>query len=237
MTNEKERLSTSEQWDDFFDEGGQWEKNRGKDQTRRFAEAFCKHTRICLKSGQTLLDSSCALGDALPVLARRFPQAELSACDFSAKAIQRGKEQFGDYASFFVASLDELTGMYDVILSSNTLEHFADYEDKARLLLQHCKTLCVMVPYDERLEGKDLGYDPEQDHIATFRKDSFDFLLEERAATKVHPPKVFFVPKAWSWSLGDWIREFPRSIVRFLLNRPLARNQKQILFELERKAC
>lgn len=232
--NKQEQLSTKDEWDAFFKKDGQWETNRGSEQTRLFAEAFCKHTHIQLESGQSLLDSSCALGDALPVFNEHFPKAELYACDFSTEAIQRCKERFANMASFFLASIEEISGIYDVIYSSNTLEHFTDYKEKARTLLQHCRYLCILVPYNEKRFGKDLEYDPYCHHVVTFREHSFDFLLDEDHAKKIYSPTIFSVPKAWSWSLQDRIIQWSKNIFRPLLKRPIARNKRQILFEIER---
>jgi SAM-dependent methyltransferase len=228
------RLSTKDQWDAFFKKDGQWEANRGREQTRLFAEAFCRHTRIDLENGWSLLDSSCALGDALPVFNKHFPNAQLYACDFSTEAIQRCKERFGNLASFFLSSIEEISSMYDVIYSSNTLEHFTDYKDKARTLLQHCRYLCILVPYNEKRFGKDLEYDPYSHHVVTFHEHSFDFLLEEARAKRICSPSIFTVPKAWSWSLRQWIVQPPKNIARRLLKRPIVQNKRQILFEVER---
>jgi O-antigen/teichoic acid export membrane protein/SAM-dependent methyltransferase len=231
---EKEkRLITSDQWDNFFSPGGQWEINRGREQTRLFANAFCEHTSIDLRNGQTLLDCGCALGDATPVLKKHFPTARLYACDFSTESIRRCKEQFVNIASFFVASIDEISGVFDVIYSSNTLEHFTDYKDKVRIMLQHCRYLCILVPYNEQRFGKDLEYDPYYHHVVTFREHSFDFLLDEGLAKKIYRTKVFAVPNAWSWSRRTWIKQSLKNIIRPLLWLPLARNNKQILFEIE----
>ena len=234
LINKQERLSTSWEWDAFFKEGGSWEANRGRSQTRLFAEAFCRHTSIDLEEGQSLLDSGCALGDALPVLNKRFPKAQLYACDFSTTAIQRCKDHFPELASFFLCPIEGIEDVYDVIYSSNTLEHFCDYREKARQLLQHCRYLCILVPYDEHSKcGKDLEYDPYCHHVVTFREHSFEFLLDEGLAKKIRRPKVFAVPKAWSWTLRTRIKQSLKNVFRLLLKRPLARNGKQILFEIE----
>ncbi len=234
MIKKRERYSNQNQWNAAFEKGGQWETAKGRRQTRLFAEAFCRHICVDLESSQSLLDCGCALGDAFPVFASRFPNARLHGCDLSSVAIHRCKERFFDLASFSVTSMEEVSGMYDMIYSSNTLEHFTDYKEKARNLLQHCRYLCILVPYNETRFGKDLEYEPHSEHVVTFREHSFDFLVDEGHAKKVHPPKVFTVPKAWSWSLSDWIVQPLKNIVRPLLQRPIMRNQKQILYEFER---
>jgi len=170
----------------------------------------------------------------LPVFRKYFPNARLYACDFSAMAVQRSRERFATLATFFVCSIEDMSGMYDAIFSSNTLEHFVDYREKARRLLQHCRYLCILVPYNEKRSGNDLEYDPYSSHVVTFREHSFDFLLDEGLAITIYRPKIFSVPMAWSWTLKEWIIQPPKNIFRLLLGRSVARNKKQILFEIER---
>ncbi len=227
------RLSTVHQWDDYFEQGN-WETNHGRLQTRLFAKAFCQRTRLDQNACRSLVDSSCALGDALPLIREHFPNSQLYGCDISSKAIERCRKTFPDLASFSVASIEELTGQYDVILSSATLEHFTDYQDKARALLHHCKYLCVIVPYNETRFGRDLEFDADYDHVVTFRERSFDFLLDEGLARRIHRPRIFCVPGAWSRTKKDWIIQLPGNVLRLLLRRPIARNRKMILFEIEK---
>ena len=235
MSKKRDRLSTKEDWDAYFEEGGPWEANRGPEQTRLFAEAFCKHTSIHLENGQSLLDSSCALGDALPVFRKHFPKAQLYAYDFSKVAIRRCKERHSGMAGCYAASIEEISSMYDVIYSSATLEHFSDYKEKARALLQHCRYLCIFVPYNEKRFGKNLKYGQDHDHVVTFFEHSFDFLLDEGFAKRISYTKSICVPKAWSWTLITRITQTVLNVCRLLLGRPIVRNQKMILFEIERK--
>ena len=235
MTKKRERYSNQDQWNAAFKKGGQWETSHGRRQTRLFAEAFCRHTSIHLENGQSLLDSSCALGDALPVFRKHFLKAQLYACDFSKVAIRRCKERHSGMAGCYAASIEEISSMYDVIYSSATLEHFADYKEKARTLLQQCKFLCIFVPYNEKRFGKDLEYDQYNDHVVTFREHSFDFLLDEGFAKRISYTKSICVPKAWSWTLRTRITQTVLNVCRLLLGRPIVRNPKMILFEIERK--
>lgn len=234
MIETRDRLSTKEDWDAFFKAGGSWEDNHGSEQTCLFAEAFCKHTRIHFESVQSILDSSCALGDALPMFRKHFPKAQLYACDFSKVAIRRCKERYSDIADCYVASLEDISGMYDVIYSSATLEHFTDYKEKARVLLRHCRYLCILVPYNEQRFGKNLEYGQHNDHVVTFSEHSFDFLLDEGYARRIGCPKSIYVPKAWSWTLRTRIIQTLKNIIRLVLSRSIARNRKMILFEIER---
>ena len=224
------RIESQEHWSNYFQLG--WEKNNGRNQTRLFAEAFAKHTRIDRLSCKSLLDSSCALGDAFPVLHNIFPNATLFGSDFSEVAINRCKAEYGNLGSFSVKSIENIEGYFDVIFSSATLEHFTDYQQKSRILLSHCKYLCILVPYNEQRLGRDLSFKPENDHVVTFRQNSFDYLVKEGVA-EVVTNIIFRVPGAWSWTLKDYILQPIKNIIRLLLGRPLVWERKMILFEIK----
>lgn len=226
-----ERLESNAQWDNYFQSG--WEENKGRDQTRLFAKAFAKHTCIDRLSCKSVLDSSCALGDAIPVFRRIFPKAKLSGYDFSEVAISECKKKYGDLADFSVTSIENIEGNFDIIYSSATLEHFADYQQKARKLLRHCKTLCILTPYNEQRFGHDLSPTPESDHVVTFRQNSFDFLLEEGTGVTIKNVKIFSVPGAWGWSSREYVIQTLKNLVRPFMGRPLKENSQTILFEIE----
>jgi SAM-dependent methyltransferase len=226
-----ERLESPEQWNNYFQSG--WKENNGRNQTRLFAEAFAKHTRVDRLSCKSVLDSSCALGDALPVLRRIFPNAALFASDFSEVAIRQCKAEYGDLANFSVNSIEDIEGCFDIIYSSATLEHFADYKEKVRILLRHCKYLCILVPYNEQRFGRDLSPTLEDDHIATFRRNSFDCLMDEGVAVTIKNVNIFNVPGAWSWTAKDRVLQSLKNLLRPMFGRTVARNRQMLLFEIE----
>jgi SAM-dependent methyltransferase len=226
-----ERLESNRQWNNYFQSG--WEENNGRNQTRLFAEAFAKHTLTDRLTCKSVLDSSCALGDALPILRRVYPNAVLYGSDFSEVAISQCNKVYGELANFSVNGIENLEGDFDVIYSSATLEHFADWQQKARILLKHCKTLCILVPYNEQRFGRDLEPAPESDHIATFRHNSFDFLAEEGSGVNVKNVCVFHVPGAWSWTVADYVIQPIKNLARLIIGRPLNWNRQMLLFEIE----
>ena len=170
----------------------------------------------------------------MPVLRNHFPNAQLFGCDFSQKAVQRCKARFPDLGSFFTSDIERLSGTFDVIYSCSTLEHFVDYKEKTRHLLQHCRYLCILVPFNEKRNGQDLTYDPCFDHVVTFREQSFDFLVNEGYVKKIYPPKVFTVAGAWSWTFKERIVQTTKNLIRPLAKRAIVSNRKIILFEIER---
>jgi len=167
----------------------------------------------------------------MPVFRRHFPHASLIGCDFSGTAVARASERYGDIAGFEVSRLEDIKGHYDVIYSSNTLEHFADYQHKARHMLAHCDHLSILVPYSELREGRPLHADPQREHQVTFREDSLDFLVTEGAAARLQF-KVLVCPGMWVWTPAQCVRQTFLNAARMCLGRRLARGPTMISYEI-----
>ena len=219
-------------WENYFRVGGDWEQNGGRRQTRIFAECFVHHAGLSPDVTFSLLDVGCALGDALAVFARAYPQARLHGLDFSATAIARCREQFGSRFGLRCGDLDAVSGHHDVIYCSNTLEHFADFESRAGQLLAHCTRLFVMVPFRETDQGRALVPDPASHHQHTFQRDSFDGLLHSGAAQHISQ-QVFSSPGAWGWSRTESVVQFGKNLLRVAIGRHWLRAPLQILYGIE----
>ena len=126
-------------WERYFADGGDWERHGGRQQTRIFAESFQRHASLPAKGSFSLLDVGCALGDALESFAAAFPQAQLHGLDFSSTAISRARQALGHRVHLRQGDIESVDCHFDVIYCSNTLEHFADVDRKARHLIRHCQ--------------------------------------------------------------------------------------------------
>ncbi|MCC7461858.1 MAG: class I SAM-dependent methyltransferase [Gammaproteobacteria bacterium] len=223
-------------WEDYFAPGGGWERHGGREQTRRFAQQFVRRSGLERDGRFSLLDVGCALGEALRVFAEAFPQAQLWGVDFSPTAVARSRAALGTRAHVEVASIESVRGPFDVVYCSNTLEHFVDYADKARMLLRQCaRQLFVMVPYLELRDGKPLQPDPREHHQHSFERDTFDFLVSEGLAADVQV-QVFACPGAWGWSLSDHVVQRARNVGRAFAGRPTLAPPRQILYAIRRAA-
>lgn len=223
--------NTRERSEFVFTEGGHWEKNRGRNQTRCFAEFFHQHVHIPWSSF-SLLDVGCALGDALLVWHKKYPSAELYGCDVAETAVKRCQERYGGFARFFRASFEELQGFWDVIYCSNVLEHFEQYLEIAEALLIRCKVLFVLTPFGELKDGNPLKPNGEEYHVATLYRDSFDVLVRRDRASRIET-LIMACPPAWGltrlqrirWLVGLALR------TRYIFQEPL-----QILYAIHNKA-
>ena len=191
-----ENPNTRQKWDTEFQKGGSWEQNEGRRQTRLFAECLHRHVRVPLSGRFSVLDVGCALGDALPVWKRNYPEAELAGCDVSPVSIERCRKDYGHVATFFTASFESIRGSWDVISCSNVLEHFEQHVEIAGLLLQHCRWLFIMTPHAElNSEGKPLKPAAGQIHVASFFRDTFNSLMQDNQAEVC--ASVISCPGAW----------------------------------------
>jgi SAM-dependent methyltransferase len=221
-------------WDDYFSESGAWERNGGRAQSRLFAEYFLRHFEIDRASRFSLLDVGCALGDSIEVFARTFPQAKLHGMDFSGTAVKRCRDQLGGKASFTVGDISAVKGHFNVIFCSNTLEHFVDFDAKAKALASHCDRLCVLVPYRELENGKPIQPGTSEHHQHTFDDHSFDFLVDIGVAESIQK-FVFSVPGAWGWSKKDKLVQPLKNVVRYALGRKVLSEPFQILYDIKMK--
>lgn len=228
------KAAVADQFDRAFSPGGAWEANRGRQQTRGFAECFVRHVTIPF-SAFSLLDVGCALGDAVPVLAAAYPGARLYGCDVSSVAVGRCRAEYGASAEFFTAGFENLADEWDVIYCSNVLEHFPEYDVIARALLRRCRVLYIMTPYYELAKGgRPLSAENPSDHKATFYRHSFDYLVTEGLAVSV-AARVVRCTGAWGPSLPkDLLRQVKRGLRMLLTARYHPPLMRQIIFELRR---
>lgn len=220
--------NTPETYEEEYQEGGLYDRQGGSRQTRLFARYFHQHFTVSQPQPFTLLDMGCALGDALPLWHEKYPQARLAGCDVSPTAIARARQRFGHLAEFYVGGFAELNQPYDVIYCSNVLEHFEAYPDIAMHLMQHCKILYVLTPYNELKDRSPMRLQKGKFHVTSFYKDSFDFLLEKGVCTRINT-KVFRAPGAWSWTFKYRLY---RSFVSAFLGKPIEQEPLQIGYEL-----
>lgn len=218
-------------WDWYFQPGGGWERNGGRQQTRIFAETLCMLVPFDRDAQFSLLDVGCALGEAIAVFHRMYPNATLTGMDTSQVSVSRCRKEVGGAATFEQRNIEHITGFYDIIYASNILEHFTDWQVKARLLAKHCARLCVMVPYMELAKGAPLKPDCGTQHQHTFARASFNFLVEERLVDEINLSTVS-CPGAWGWTLTGRLAQGLKNCARFVLGRPCFQEPLQLILDI-----
>lgn len=115
-------------------------------------------------------DFGCGLGNFSDNLRMLFPNADVSAIDYSETAIDWAKKH---YPKVHFKNMDyrDMTDSYDVMITSNTLEHFSNPLEVITKLLQHTKRYFIMlVPFEE----SPLYWE----HLFSFQKNFFDNQFE-----------------------------------------------------------
>lgn len=151
-------VNSKEYWEERF--STDWDSSDGKKQTRYFAQIasilFPEWlTKEMTTSSYTFCDAGCGEGDALDVFAHHFPKSQFYGFDFSEMAINNAKESYPQY-TYFVDDLTTLkiasTQHYDVVFSSNTLEHFRNPAHiLERLASIADKYLILLIPFQEQV--------------------------------------------------------------------------------------
>ncbi|MEW5739896.1 MAG: glycosyltransferase [Myxococcota bacterium] len=147
-------INSREYWDHRF--SNDWDAHSGPMQARFFAELAVNHfpawlTELVKQHGWSVCDWGCAEGAGTAVLAQAFPGLKVHGIDFSAAAIAVGRTR---YPGVSLQAADLLSGAeerFDVVFSSNTLEHFREPWSVVRRLTQVAQhALVFLLPWEER---------------------------------------------------------------------------------------
>ena len=114
----------------------------GIDQTRFFMKRILESIKFT--KGTTVLDWGCAFGQGVDVLNKNGYLAE--GYDFSEIAIKFSKKIYPQYT--FMSKIPDKT--YDIVISSNCLEHFEEPEEQLKEIMKLSHNLVViMTPYNQ----------------------------------------------------------------------------------------
>jgi hypothetical protein len=150
-------INSTSYWDTRFSED--WETFEGPNQSRFFAKISVEHTprwfvERLRRESLSLVDWGCAQGDGTDVWASYISASQITGVDFSAVAIRQAAER---YPSIRFVNEDWLkegqqatSDQFDVLFSSNTLEHFHQpYEILNSICMRAKIAALVTLPYKE----------------------------------------------------------------------------------------
>lgn len=168
------KVNSEKYWDRRFKED--WDSKNGDEQSKFFMnlafEMMPKWLHYLLTNDKvTICDWGCAEGDGTYLLAKRFSNAEVVGIDFAESAIKKAKRRY-ELSNLSYLSIDLLNEKYnnnfDIIFSSNVLEHFYQPWDIFKNISTFSNTIFMMlVPYNE---------DPDNlhdEHFHSFNKEQF----------------------------------------------------------------
>lgn len=165
-------INTKEYWDARFLKN--WKKV-GQKQTTEYAKANVQNLPVNSDFKGTILDFGCAMGDAIPVYLKSFPQAKIIGYDISETAIKSCQKRYGQIADFFSGNIIELPSV-NIIIASHVMEHITNDKSLVRELLKKCDDLFVFVPYKERplfIEHVNYYDDNYYDDLPVINKNDF----------------------------------------------------------------
>ena len=141
-------------WDMRF--STDWEENFGREQSVFFSEIAAEHFPKWLSSRietekLTMCDWGCAQGDGTANLSKRLNIPELTGIDFSSEAIEKATQAYPE-CKFLC---DDFLGnsnapQWDILFSSNTLEHFEQpWEVLSKISVKAKKFIVLLLPFME----------------------------------------------------------------------------------------
>ncbi len=179
-------MNSKDYWNNRF--RTDWEAKNGRRQSAFFARLavrnlpvwFLHHIRT---ARYTICDWGCAQGDGTGVLAGLFGRNVITGIDFSPVAIETARQS---YPRIRFQAEDWLTDStnsihYDVVFSSNTLEHFHQPDEVLpHLWARTARFLVLLLPYREFVRDPEHHHTFEQGNIRILP--AADMLLVHAAA-------------------------------------------------------
>ena len=168
-------INSKEYWDERFG-SGDWELKKGREQSLFFYRIALSLMPEWLKAdieknSLSVIDLGCAEGEGVNLFGEAFPSSRVCGSDISAAALERAKKYYPDY-DFIESDINNIPESFDVVFSSNTLEHFENPEEIIKNILPHCKKYFVMlIPFRE--------FDRIDEHFYTFDYSSFPDINDE----------------------------------------------------------
>ena len=148
-------INSHEYWNGRFDRD--WESNLGREQSRFFAKMALDNLPVWLTAAVkndnwSVCDWGCAQGDGTVVLADFFARNRVTGIDFAESAVAKARAA---YPAVHFDAQDWLRGdgqheKFDLVFSSNTLEHFSEPFNIIQDLFRHAEHSVVLtLPYRE----------------------------------------------------------------------------------------
>jgi SAM-dependent methyltransferase len=179
----KHIINSDGYWNSRFAED--WESAQGPEQSRFFASLAIQnlpHWFIDQLQRQplTLCDWGCTQGDGTEVWANYVDSKRITGVDFASLAIEQARQR---YTSIRFLNEDWLTvepdkqSVFDVVFSSNTLEHFHEpYAVLKSLSSRATKALVLALPYRELERNKEHFYTFLPENIPSIMDGGFSLI-------------------------------------------------------------
>lgn len=158
-------INSTQYWDQRF--VTDWKENNGIEQSQFFSRIAVDNfpvwfIRYIRQHQPSFCDWGCAMGNGTKILNELLSVENITGIDFSQVAIDQARSAYPTIR--FIASdvmTDENFPQFDILFSSNTLEHFENpWEILERLSCFAKKFIVILIPFQE--------YDRHFEHFYTF---------------------------------------------------------------------
>ncbi len=189
-------INSKEYWDFRF-KTQDWQNNQGNEQTLHFYTLLLNAIPEALQdeiniAKYTILDFGCAQGEGTDYFAKMLPNTIVTGVDFSQEAVEIARKKHPNKVTFICEDFTKLSTPqpnFDVIISSNTLEHFYNPWDVLYKLTTHArKYVIILVPFNQQ------GI-PTAEHFYSFNYDNIPGIINN---FKLSFKKILYPdPKYW----------------------------------------
>ena len=191
------KINSNEYWNTRFEKD--WKEYGGEDQSRYFArvliealpEWFKKDIR---ESNYSICDWGCAQGDGTDIFSTTFNKRVVGV-DFSRVAVEQAKNKYSSSEFLNLNFLDETIRpeiKFDIVMSSNTLEHFYEPFKILNALKDFSSSLLIIsVPYEEIKRIDEHHFTFLSDNIPLSLGDNWKLLLHREVDCRNHQPSFW----------------------------------------------
>jgi 2-polyprenyl-3-methyl-5-hydroxy-6-metoxy-1,4-benzoquinol methylase len=184
------------EWEGYYRSG----RDRGQTDilTNDFAAHISPTVLKAIQESGRIVDMGCGTGEFTRWMQDRSG-GDVVGVDVSAVAIQKAREKFPT-CRFETASFWDMRDRFDLLASSNTLEHFTDWQSVLTCWLELAPLVLIVVPYkQEHFIPNPIPIDGGCNHLTRFGDNSFsDFcVLEEYKFVSPQGWKNGSDPKQW----------------------------------------
>ena len=164
-------INSEEYWNHRF-KTKDWQEKGGNAQTAFFYNLLINllpqnYKDLFHNETLTICDLGCAEGDGTFLLEQQFSNSKIHGVDIAVDAINNAKAKYKNIN--FSTKFDS---DYDVVISSNTLEHFKDpFSEIEKILRRTKRYFILLLPFQE--------YERIDEHFTTFDYDSFPLKISD----------------------------------------------------------
>lgn len=168
-------INSKEYWDDLYSQDKQ--NIQREKQTEFFINLVLANLPKWLvediqDESMTIGDVGCAEGIGTELIAKQFSASKVTGIDFAPKAVEEAKHRHPS-CQYEVGNIKSLENEYDVIFSSNVLEHFWHSTDVLEKMIIHAKKYCILLlPFRE--------YYTVPEHASYFDFQSFPLEIQDK---------------------------------------------------------